>query len=588
MFLTSLITKVDQTNVHCHFSKITREKRSVALGQRGNFRGCTIWLTGLSCARKSSIVYALEEYIVNKGLSAYCLDDDNIQCGLNKNLGCSNDDRVENSRRIAEVSKLFADAGFMCIVSHSSSILEDRHNARQLHENAQLPFIEVFINIDTLYESSKNPDLSIDTNIVSSEKAIEMILNKLAEHKIISPILVYPVRELLMCDQRRSESLEQFPQMDKFDITSLDLQWVQVLSEGWATPLTGFMRETEYLQCLHFGCLMKGHIENQTIPIVLPCSSIDKERLKSNSMIALCYNEKFIAIIKSPEFFEHRKEERCARTFGTTDIHHPYIKMIMESGDWLIGGDLEVVERIRWNDGLDQYRLTPIELRQHFRDLQADAVFAFQLRNPIHNGHSLLMQTTRNLLIEQNFQNPVLLLHPLGGWTKDDDVPIHVRIAQYQAFLKEDPDDRLNRSRTVLAIFPSPVCYAGPTEVQWHAKTRMVAGANFYIVGRDPAGIPHPSNKSKDLYEPTHGSRVLTMAPGLNQLHILPFKVAAYHRPSKTMMFYDPSKHEEFDFISGSRMRNIARTGQQPPDGFMLSAGWNVLASYYQSLTVGS
>ncbi|CAF4502158.1 unnamed protein product [Rotaria socialis] len=198
------------------------------------------------------------------------------------------------------------------------------------------------------------------------------------------------------------------------------------------------------------------------------------------------------------------------------------------------------------------------------------------------------MQTTRNLLIEQNFQNPVLLLHPLGGWTKDDDVPIHVRIAQYQAFLKEDPDDRLNRSRTVLAIFPSPVCYAGPTEVQWHAKTRMVAGANFYIVGRDPAGIPHPSNKSKDLYEPTHGSRVLTMAPGLNQLHILPFKVAAYHRPSKTMMFYDPSKHEEFDFISGSKMRNIARTGQQPPDGFMLSAGWNVLASYYQSLTVGS
>lgn len=171
-----------------------------------------------------------------------------------------------------------------------------------------------------------------------------------------------------------------------------------------------------------------------------------------------------------------------------------------------------------------------------------------------------------------------------GGWTKEDDVPLHTRMAQHQAFLNEDVDDRLDHARTVLAIFPSPMCYAGPTEVQWHAKARMCTGANFYIVGRDPAGLPNPSDKSKDLYDPTHGSKVLTMAPGLNQLQILPFKVAAYHRGLKTMAFYDPSKHDEFDFISGTRMRKIARNGEQPPDGFMVPAGWKVLANYYQSL----
>jgi 3'-phosphoadenosine 5'-phosphosulfate synthase len=116
----------------------------------------------------------------------------------------------------------------------------------------------------------------------------------------------------------------------------------------------------------------------------------------------------------------------------------------------------------------------------------------------------------------------------------------------------------------------------------------MATGANFYIVGRDPAGLPNPSDKSKDLYDPTHGAKVLTMAPGLNQLQILPFKVAAYHRAMKTMAFYDPSKHDEFDFISGTRMRQIARSGEQPPDGFMVSAGWKVLATYYQSLGTGS
>ena len=66
--------------------------------------------------------------------------------------------------------------------------------------------------------------------------------------------------------------------------------------------------------------------------------------------------------------------------------------MVLDAGDWLVGGDLVVPERIKWNDGLDKYRLTPNELRREFVKRGADAVFAFQLRNPIHNGHALLMQ----------------------------------------------------------------------------------------------------------------------------------------------------------------------------------------------------
>ena len=70
--------------------------------------------------------------------------------------------------------------------------------------------------------------------------------------------------------------------------------------------------------------------------------------------------------------------------------------MIYESGDWLVGGHLECLERIHWNDGLDEYRLTPRELRAEFKKRKADAVFAFQLRNPIHNGHALLMKVLTN------------------------------------------------------------------------------------------------------------------------------------------------------------------------------------------------
>ena len=66
--------------------------------------------------------------------------------------------------------------------------------------------------------------------------------------------------------------------------------------------------------------------------------------------------------------------------------------MINESGDWLVGGDLKVFERVQWNDGLDKYRLTPKELRERRKDLGAEVMFAFQLRNPIHNGHALLIK----------------------------------------------------------------------------------------------------------------------------------------------------------------------------------------------------
>merc|ERR1712150_389732 len=236
----------------------------------------------------------------------------------------------------------------------------------------------------------------------------------------------------------------------------------------------------------------EGELANQSVPIVLPVRTEDKARLEGSEAFTLTYKGLAKAILRNPEFYQHRKEERCARQFGTTNPHHPHIKIIMESGDWLVGGELEVLEKITCNDGLDQYRLTPAELKKRFKELNADAVFAFQLRNPIHNGHALLMSDCKKKLLERGYKKPVLLLHPLGGWTKDDDVPLEWRMKQHDAVLEEKV---LDPEATVVAIWPSPMSYAGPTEVQWHAKARLVTGAQFYIVGRDPAGMGHPDRK---------------------------------------------------------------------------------------------
>jgi len=110
-------------------------------------------------------------------------------------------------------------------------------------------------------------------------------------------------------------------------VMQLDLQWVQVLSEGWATPLTGFMREREFLQSQHFGCLLDGGTSNQSVPIVLPVTTTDKQRLEDVAALALRYQGRLIAILRTPEFYEHRKEERSCRQFGICSTGHPYVQV---------------------------------------------------------------------------------------------------------------------------------------------------------------------------------------------------------------------------------------------------------------------
>uniref|UniRef100_A0A3P8YLS8 Uncharacterized protein n=1 Tax=Esox lucius TaxID=8010 RepID=A0A3P8YLS8_ESOLU len=598
------------TNVTYQAHHVSRNKRGQVVGTRGGFRGCTVWLTGLSGAGKTTVSMALEEYLVCHGIPCYSLDGDNIRQGLNKNLGFSPEDREENVRRIAEVARLFADAGLVCIASFISPYGRDRVNARKIHEAAGLPFFEVFVDapldvceqrdvkglykrarageirgftgIDSEYEKPEAPELVLKTDSCSVNESIQQLIDLLQEKDIVPVDASYDVKELYVQENKLDLAKADAETLPAVQIGKVGekLDWVQVLAEGWATPLNGFMREREFLQCLHFDCLLDGGVINLSVPVVLPVSGADKERLDGVTAMALVYEGRRVAILRNPEFYEHRKEERCARQWGTTCKDHPYIKMVMESGDWLVGGDLQVLDKISWNDGLDQYRLTPTELKQKFKEMNADAVFAFQLRNPVHNGHALLMQDTHKRLIERGYRRPVLLLHPLGGWTKDDDVPLEWRMRQHAAVLDEGV---LKPDSTVVAIFPSPMMYAGPTEVQWHCRARMVAGANFYIVGRDPAGMPHPAT-GKDLYEPSHGAKVLTMAPGLISLEIVPFKVAAYNKVKRAMDFYDPKNHQDFDFISGTRMRNMARDGQNPPEGFMAPKAWKVLVEYYQSL----
>jgi len=136
------MTVREATNITWHEGDVTREQRYASLGQKG----LTVWMTGLSASGKSTIAVALEKVLLERGRHAYRLDGDNIRFGLNRNLGFSAEDRAENIRRIGEVAKLFSDAGIITIASFISPYRRDRDAVRKLHEDANLPFIEVFVD----------------------------------------------------------------------------------------------------------------------------------------------------------------------------------------------------------------------------------------------------------------------------------------------------------------------------------------------------------------------------------------------------------------------------------------------------------
>lgn len=184
---------------------ITRQIQSVSREQRWSLvqsEGATIWFTGLSGSGKSTVAVAVEKNLIEQGRPCYLMDGDNMRLGLNADLGFSQEDRAENIRRVSEVARLFADAGFVALVPVISPYRVDREQARAVHERDGLRFLEVFVNtpleicekrdpkglykkvrageiesftgISDPYEEPENPDLVLKT----SEKPLVVLVRE--------------------------------------------------------------------------------------------------------------------------------------------------------------------------------------------------------------------------------------------------------------------------------------------------------------------------------------------------------------------------------------------------------------------------
>lgn len=189
-----------EKNLVWHNMDVTRELREAQLSQKA----VTIWMTGLSGSGKSTIANELEKQLFARGKHTMLLDGDNVRLGLNKNLGFKEEDRIENIRRIAEVSKLMNDAGLIVITSFISPYRLDRRKAKEivgdcflevyvntpleecerrdvkgLYKAARAGEISEFTGISSPYEEPENPDITVDTSQISVNQCVELILEKL-------------------------------------------------------------------------------------------------------------------------------------------------------------------------------------------------------------------------------------------------------------------------------------------------------------------------------------------------------------------------------------------------------------------------
>jgi len=363
---------------------------------------------------------------------------------------------------------------------------------------------------------------------------------------------------LLEVDEaERAARLAQAAHLPHIPLSELNLADLEMLAVGALSPLSGYQGRAAYEAVLKTGRLPEGLA--WTIPITLAVDSALAEGLREGQRLALAERladgtEEVLALLHLHEKFNYDKTREAQAVFRTTDEAHPGVARLMQQGDTLLGGPVEVLRLPRRASmEFPDIRHTPAQTRAIFEARGWRRVVGFQTRNPIHRAHEYIQKTALEVV-------DGLLLHPLVGETKSDDLPAAVRVASYQAILAA----HYPAERVLLAAFPAAMRYAGPKEAIFHAIARQNYGCSHFIVGRDHAGVgayygSYDAHHIFDDYSP-------------QELAIVPlfFEHTFYCRRCGQVASLKTCPHPREDHIvlSGTQVRQMLAQGQALPEEF--------------------
>jgi len=349
------------------------------------------------------------------------------------------------------------------------------------------------------------------------------------------------------------DSLEQIP------LTSRELSDLDMVASGALSPLEGFMGRDDYERVLEDMRLAKG------LPWALPvCLAVDHEPQGDEVTLTDEAGTPY-ATLEVDEVFEYDKEREARNAFRTTDDAHPGVARLYAQKPLYLAGKVTVFRRFA--PAFPELALDPADTRATFAERGWKRVVGFQTRNPIHRAHEYLTKGALETV-------DGLLIHPLVGDTKSDDVPAKTRVECYRILLENYyPQDRV-----VLSAFPAAMRYAGPREAIWHAICRKNYGCSHFIVGRDHAGVGD--------YYGTYDAQLIFDEFEPHELDIEPmfFEHAFWCRKCGQMATPKTCPHggDDHVFLSGTKVRELLAAGELPPAEFSRPEVAKVLIDAYR------
>ena len=325
---------------------------------------------------------------------------------------------------------------------------------------------------------------------------------------------------------------------------------VQMIATGAYSPLRGFVGHADYERIVAEGRLVDGTL--WPIPITLAVSEEQASGLRDGDAVALVgATGEPIGLLHLRERFRSDPQREAQQVYGTTDAAHPGVARILSKNPVLLGGDVTLFELPA--AAFPDLAFTPEQTRAAFAERGWRTIVGFQTRNPVHRAHEYLQKAALETI-------DGLLLHPLVGATKDDDLSAEVRVRSYRVLL----DNYYPANRVLLAAYPAAMRYAGPREALLHAISRQNYGCTHFIVGRDHAGVGN-------YYGTYDAQRIFdTLAPGDLLITPLKFEHTFYCRTCTSIASPRTCPHgpEHHLTLSGTKVRELLRAGTPPPPEF--------------------
>ncbi|HEY5649276.1 MAG TPA: sulfate adenylyltransferase, partial [Nitrospiria bacterium] len=287
------------------------------------------------------------------------------------------------------------------------------------------------------------------------------------------------INRVVSADEKK-EWLGKAGDLKKIKLTRRKLGDIEMIAIGAYSPLEGYMTRKDYIRVVQEMRLADG--TPWSIPITFRASKEDADAVKEGGDVALVQEreggtETVVAILHLEEKFEYDKNLAAKSVYRTEEREHPGVDTLHKRGEILFGGKISVLQLPEDREFMP-YRLEPAETRKAFSERGWKTIVGFQTRNPVHRAHEYIQKCALEIV-------DGLLLHPLMGETKSDDIPGDVRMKCYEALM----DKYYPKDRVVLSILPAPMRYAGPREAIHHAIIRKNYGCTHFIVGRDHAGV---------------------------------------------------------------------------------------------------